>query len=324
MPAPGNPISMSQMRRHFKQTTSGLISLGQLYRGGGYLASDSKGRPGGTLTDIPASSTVRFSNYYHAMRKTLVNYLTPGTYSSSYLVPEGITALTELLIVGGGGGGYYDLVELPGGSGYGAEFITRGGGGGAGHAVALANSSVTANSLLTVVVGASGSYTVSDGFASSITGIASAAGGANAGLYGGDYGHGGLSGSNNSGGISETNNTLQAIASGGGGGYSYVGLQGEVDDVEVKGGDGGGGVTVNIGGTNYTVSGGGGGFADIGSYYSGVREVVQGSGDSGGGDAGNTSASNAAANTGGGGGGGGWNGGSGVVRIYGFQYYPDL
>jgi hypothetical protein len=320
LPAHPNAISMAQLRRYIKQTTTGAINMGQLYSGGPFTAAGSRGIPGGVLTNIPVSGTIRMGNFHQAMRQEQTNYLTPGSYTYTG-IPDAITSV-DILLVGGGGAG---------GSVSGSQ-AARGGGGG-GQVIRNSLFTVQPNGSVSVTVGSGGIPSTSTPTAgtqssaqasgSSVTTVA------NGGLPSLNTSNGGNSGSGFGGGVSPTQN-----AAGGGGGQTDVGQPGDYEPAgNSLGGNGGAGISQTLAGTLYAVGGGGGGGARLAEAF----EVFPGQASDGGGGGGATTdgpaqGTSGTANTGGGGGGAasdiiatsfGGAGGSGVVRIYAYRYYQD-
>jgi hypothetical protein len=235
-------------------------------------------------------------------------FLTSGTFTPQV----GLTC--DYLVIAGGGGG--------------CSLANQGnGGGGGGGYRAASGFSTTANTPLTVTVGAGGvgsgnnadtATTGSNSVFDSITSDGGGAGRVGVGNNGGSGGGGGsASSTNNAGGTatsSQGNNggtgffsgTSTARAGGGGGGASAAGSAGATNN----GGNGGAGSASSITGTSITRAGGGGGGSPAGGG---------GTGGSGGGGTAYGSSKNGTVNTGGGGGADPYNaagaGGSGIVII---------
>lgn len=233
------------------------------------------------------------------------------TASGTWTCPDGVRTITRAFLVGGGGGGGQGENKNNSSPRYG------GGGGAGGYTATVTNVAVNPGQAYAVVVGAGGTGNANDnnGGTSSISGIASAAGGEScSGAWGVDGGSG-----SGAGGESGQYNGGGAGGSDGGNG----GSGGGGDDVEgAKGGTGQGRTTRKFGESGNTLySGAGGGGAG--------QPGVGGAGGAGGGGAGGNvlaAGVNGAANTGGGGGGGGvhyssstspkgGSGGSGIVII---------
>lgn len=231
--------------------------------------------------------------------------------STTFVVPAGITNLSEVLVVAGGGsGGHY-----------------FGGGGGAGGVIYQTNFPVTPGASITVTIGAGGAAKSVSGIGNnggnSVFGSLTAIGGGGGGNYsvapylgqnggsggggsfGGYAGGSGTIGQGYDGGPSGGNNNGS-----GGGGATSPGLA----PTGLIGGNGGLGINYSISGISLYYAGGGGG-AGAGSNSGGSGGI------GGGGDGGNSVISGVSgiANTGGGGGGvnAGTSGagGSGIVII---------
>jgi hypothetical protein len=248
-----------------------------------------------------------------------------------WTVPDGVTTLTDVLIIGGGGGGGFDI----------------GGGGGAGGFIALSNVTVTPGDVLPVSVGSGGvgnsgypTNPASDGEASTFLGNTALGGGA--GGSGGENGKNGGSGGGAGYGANSRNyvgGTAQQVAPGlgsdgggsldgdtsgaGGGGAGGAGQAAAVGGVRDQGGAGGAGVSSAITGTVRFYAGGGGGGSQPGGSVTTGGSGVGGNGGKVSGP--QTDSGDGAANTGSGGGGGGsgsvasvkngGDGGSGVVIL---------
>lgn len=262
--------------------------------------------------------------------------------SSTWTVPQGVSAI-DLLVVGGGGGGK----------------SRHGGGGGAGGFAVATNYAVTPGTTYSVVIGQGGaggnaaSLPGSNGTPSSFTtsgvGITANGGGGGAtgdagGTSGTSSGDGATGYSNVGGaGLSNTCGTNDWCGGGGGG----AGGAGNSASSQNRGGNGGSGRASFITGTSVTYAGGGGGSSGQSESVSSGAATAGGSGGSGGGGAGGTASPlsncststagvNGTPNTGGGGGGGGFcnqasgsagsasggSGGSGIIIVR--YVLPDL
>ena len=121
-------------------------SLDQYHSGESLVYSGARGRPGGTLTTIPSSGTISFSNFYASERFVQSDSFTSFTASSAFsayssstrqdtttvTVPAEANAIYIINTSAGGGGGirgsdHKDVGEDPG----------DGGGGGAGISLSL-------------------------------------------------------------------------------------------------------------------------------------------------------------------------------------------
>lgn len=234
--------------------------------------------------------------------------------STTFTVPDGITNISEVLVVGGGGGG-------------GSAF---GGGGGGGGVIYSTNYAVTSGAEITVTIGAGGTggictptNTAATNGGNSVFGsLIAIGGGAGGGYNAGSATSGGSGGGGRDGG-------------GGGSGTSGQGYAGGTGYTNVGGGGGGATQPGQNAASSTTGANGGNGFLSTISgsvaYYGGGGgsggSSSQGTGGLGGGVAGvNGATPSAAANNTGGGGGGSCNtsyntayrggaGGSGIVII---------
>ncbi|MNR71236.1 hypothetical protein D3C71_18500 [compost metagenome] len=221
------------------------------------FAPEAAGPYSATLS-VPTSAGLLSASFAGAASSPVgeVQYLAAGTYS--WVVPEGVTAVSALTIGGGGGGGS------------GAPHVAYdygGGGGGGGGGLAYSNIIVTPGETLTITVGVGGAGGAlgkparapaggATNVARGATSLLSAAGGA------GGYGGGGCSTCGGAGGAGGT-----GTYRGGGGGRG--GIYGE--------GGGGGGAA------GYLGNGGAGG------QYSGTAAQPGSAGGGGGGGGGATS-----------------------------------
>ena len=276
------------------------------------------------LTGSPAQAFPSCGTVTTVGSATVVTFTTPGT--CTWVVPDGVTVLSQVLVVGGGGAGGRDV----------------GGGGDAGGVVQLTNQTVTPGESLTVVVGAGGASkttypysAASDGQPSSILGYTALGGGqggsgsepgANGGSGGGaGYSQGpeevGGSATQPAPGLGFGGGNAASSSAGGGGGAGGAGVSAPVGGVPDQGGNGGAGIASRISGTlRYYAGGGGGGSGRVGTPTSG-GSGVGGSGLRADNGSGTVFATDGAANTGSGGGGGtkvsndSGAGGSGVVIV---------
>jgi hypothetical protein len=160
----------------------------------------------GNLTVFTETSEIDFSVL---IPQPEIEYTTAGNYN--FIVPDGITSISAVLVGGGGGSAWSGQTVIVSGAG--------GGGGGGGGLRYVTNLTVTPGETLTVVVGAGGT--------------------------GGNLSFNGAAGGDSA--ISRSGNVL--IFAGGGAGGGYAGIIGNSAGVGGTGGNGSI-VTGNIGGGN--------------------------------------------------------------------------
>jgi hypothetical protein len=257
-----------------------------------------------TSRNSPTISSVETSTVVQAY--TVVTF--PRTYLTSnggWRVPTGVTK-ADLLVVGAGGGG------SGGNTNPGTCESGGGGGGGGGQVRTLLGQSISANSVLTLQVGAGGPGGFG-GISGSIFGKAGNTGGSTVvssftSLGGGGGGTtttacrpspGGTSGNGTKAGGAAA--AVNGAGGGGGGGDSVAGSAGTGVSGAYSGGAGGAGSSSSITGLTY----GGGGGGSHNAYWASLNGGGQaGTGGNGGGGSGGTSNITGTPNTGGGGGGG--------------------
>jgi hypothetical protein len=215
-----------------------------------------------------------------------------GAGSCNWVVPNGVTSVSSLIVSGGGGGG---------GGGYVFSGSGGGGGGGGGGGVITDSRSVTPGAVVAVVVGAGGT-SGSAGTSAAWNGNSAANGGAStifgvsAGVGGGGYGAGIDASSGQC-----TANRAWTDGSGGYGGNSGS-YSGGAKTCLVPGGGGGGASIASAGGAPASNLGGSGA-TGVTNYLTGSA-VVYGAGGRGG-DASTAGESGSIGTTAGGGGSGG-------------------
>lgn len=243
----------------------------------------STGRTGFTGNSSSISGTTTGTKY------VVERFTTTGT--SSWTVPQGVSAV-DVLVVGGGGGG---------GSRH------RGGGGGGGY-VEASSYAVMAGNIYAVVVGAGGSggsaSAASDGSAGDLSSFTRSGVGLTAnGGTGGGFPLAGNSGSGSgTGGTAYQNNGASGTANNGCGSGDWCG----------GGGGGAGSAGTNAGGLTSGTGGAGG--SGRSSSISGTAITYAGGGGGGGGSSGGSSGSPSPTHTAGGSGGSGGGGGGGTAE----------
>jgi hypothetical protein len=271
-----------------------------------------------TLNSAPVLSAIE--SVTASAQYTFVTF--PRTYltaNGGWRVPTGV-ATADVLVVGGGGGG------SGGNTNPGVCESGGGGGGGGGQVRTTLNQSISANSVLSLQVGAGGpggaggvagsvfGKAGNTGSSSIFSGITSLGGGGGGTTTTNCYASpGGTSGSGTKAGGNAA--VANSAGGGGGGGDSAVGNPG-TSTGNSTGGAGGAGTSSSI--TSKVYGGGGGGsFNAYSASFAGTPGVA-GAGGSGGGGSGNNASNFGSPNTGGGGGGGqGGGGGSGAHGGYG-------